>query len=96
MRISIIIPAHNETNYLALCLNAYTKQTEPPDELLIIDDNSTDNTYAVALEFANKYSWIRLIKHESNSQHLPGKKVIAAFNFGLQHVSEYDLSLIHI
>jgi len=91
MRISIIIPAHNEASYIADCLNTFVAQTERPDELVVVDDNSTDNTYAIAANFAKEHSWIRVIQRKSNTQHLPGKKVIAAFNFGLTHATKYDL-----
>ena len=91
MRISIIIPAHNEATYIADCLNTFVAQTERPDEIVVVDDNSTDNTHTIATNFSKKHSWIRVIQRKSNAQHLPGKKVIAAFNFGLAHASNYDL-----
>ena len=58
MRISIIIPAHNEEKYLTLCLNSFVAQTHPPDELIVVDDNSSDNTFKIASEFAKQHDWI--------------------------------------
>ncbi|WP_350290986.1 glycosyltransferase [uncultured Croceitalea sp.] len=91
MRISIIIPAHNEEKYLASCLSSFVAQTLQPDELIVVDDNSSDNTYKIALEFAQKQDWIKVFQRKSSNEHIPGKKVVDTFNFGLQHVSDYDL-----
>lgn len=87
MHISIIIPAHNEGNYLRECLNSFVAQTRRPDELILVDDNSTDTTYAIATKFAQDHAWIKAIKHQSSDEHLPGPKVIHAFTYGLHHSS---------
>ncbi|GMN10979.1 glycosyltransferase family A protein [Croceitalea sp. MTPC9] len=91
MRISIIIPAHNEEKYLTLCLNSFVGQTFQPNQLIIVDDNSSDNTYKIASEFAEKHDWIKVIQRKSSDEHIPGKKVVDTFDFGLQHVANYDL-----
>lgn len=84
--IRIIIPAHNEGEYLEQCLESFTKQTYLPNELLIVDDSSTDETAEIANKFALNYPWIRYIHHLSEQDHQPGAKVINAFNFGLTHL----------
>ena len=91
MKLSIIIPAHNEEKYLASCLNSFIGQTRQPDELIVVDDNSSDNTHKIALEFAKKHNWIKVFHRKSSDEHIPGKKVVDTFNFGLQHASDYDL-----
>ncbi|MEL6304635.1 MAG: glycosyltransferase, partial [Bacteroidota bacterium] len=91
MRISIIIPAHNEEKHLKQCLDSFVAQSQPPDELILVDDGSSDNTYAIAQTFLEKHSWIKAYQHEASSEHLPGKKVVAAFNYGLSKASETEL-----
>ncbi len=92
MQISIIIPAHNEAQYLARCLSSFVAQTYPPDELIVVDDNSTDDTYKIAADYASKHSWITVVQRKSKDIHIPGKKVIDTFNFGLQKTTiSYDL-----
>lgn len=54
MRISVVIPAYNEEKYLKQCLASLTKQDEKPDEIIVIDNNSTDKTTAVAKKFGVK------------------------------------------
>ncbi len=91
MRISIVIPAHNEATYLKSCLDSFVVQTYVPHEVIVVDDNSSDNTFKIAQEYARKHDWIKAIQRESTDVHIPGKKVVDAFNFGLKHTSEFDL-----
>ncbi|WP_350287116.1 glycosyltransferase [uncultured Croceitalea sp.] len=91
MRVSVIIPAHNEAQYLEACLNSFVVQTDPPNTLLVVDDNSTDRTFQIASKFASKHDWITVVQRQSTDEHMPGKKVVDTFNFGLQQLSDYDL-----
>ena len=58
-RISIIIPAYNEARTLPACLEAIAAQTVMPDEVIVVDNNSTDKT----AQAARKYSFVKVI-HE--------------------------------
>jgi len=49
--ISIIIPAYNVEKYLKAALDSIKAQTELPDEVILIDDGSTDGTLEVANAF---------------------------------------------
>ncbi|MEM7486120.1 MAG: glycosyltransferase family A protein [Bacteroidota bacterium] len=91
MRISIIIPAHNEEAYLKDCLNSFVAQTHVPDEVIVVDDNSSDKSFSIASDFAKKNDFIKVLQRNSTDEHVPGKKVVDTFNFGLQHASGYDL-----
>jgi len=57
--LSIVILAYNEENYLEQCLQAVARQTIRPDEVIVVDNNSTDRT----AEIACRYSFVRLV-HE--------------------------------
>ena len=48
LRISVIVCAHNEAAYLPACLHSLLAQTRLPDEILVINNASTDETRAVA------------------------------------------------
>ncbi|MER3374479.1 MAG: glycosyltransferase family 2 protein [Allomuricauda sp.] len=91
MQISIIIPAHNEAAFLKDCLDSFVAQTHRPNEVVIVDDNSTDTTFEMASKYAQAHNWIKVIQRKSTDAHIPGKKVVDTFNFGLQHASEYHL-----
>jgi glycosyltransferase involved in cell wall biosynthesis len=48
---SVIVCAHNETQYLGACLHTVLTQTREADEILVINNASTDETRAVAQRF---------------------------------------------
>jgi glycosyltransferase involved in cell wall biosynthesis len=50
LTISAIVCAHNEAGYLPACLHSLLAQTRLPDELLVVNNASTDATRAVALQ----------------------------------------------
>lgn len=91
MRISIVIPAHNEAAFLKDCLDSFVAQTHRPDKVILVDDNSTDDTFAIASGFVQAHDWIKVVQRKSTDAHVPGKKVVDTFNFGLQHASDYNL-----
>ncbi|MDD5289768.1 MAG: glycosyltransferase family 2 protein [Patescibacteria group bacterium] len=55
MTISIVIPCYNEEENIPPCLVAILGQTEPPEEVIFVNNNSTDNSRAVAESFMPKF-----------------------------------------
>lgn len=88
MNIYIVIPAHNEQETLGLMLQSLANQTYLPNQVIVVDDNSTDDTQKVAEGFAKKYAWLSYIRHESHNQHIPGSKVVKAFYKGVKTLDE--------
>ncbi|MBI1272774.1 MAG: glycosyltransferase [Alphaproteobacteria bacterium] len=72
--LSVYIPCYNGEKYIARCLESLLASDPAPDEILLIDDGSTDKT----AEIAKRYPAIRLIQQEKN------KGLGAARNRGLQ------------
>ena len=50
MTFSVIVCAHNEAQYLSACLHSLLAQSRLPDDILVINNASTDETRAVALQ----------------------------------------------
>jgi len=92
MNYYIVIPAHNEEAFMALTLQSLADQTVLPTKAVIVNDNSTDKTGDIVLAFAEKHPWISLVNATSDAIHLPGSKVILAFQKGLATMDDqYDI-----
>lgn len=74
--LSFIIPIYNVAPYLAQCLDSIVSQTVSK-EIILIDDGSIDNSFAIAQDYQSRHKDIILIK-----QHNGG--VSAARNVGLR------------
>ena len=57
-KVSIILPARNEEDFLAKCLDTLVKQDYPNYEIIVIDDSSQDNTGNIISDYAKNYSKI--------------------------------------
>ncbi len=62
MKISVIVPVHNGAHDLRLCLEALHNSTRQADEIVIVDDASTDESTRVAYEYADRNSAIRVLE----------------------------------
>lgn len=60
MNVSIVIPVYNEGAHLAACLDAIAEQTIKAFEVIVVDNNSTDNT----VEVASAFHFVRLISEK--------------------------------
>jgi glycosyltransferase involved in cell wall biosynthesis len=49
--LGVIIPTYNRSGYLRQAIESVLSQTRPPDEVLVVDDGSTDDTAAVCASF---------------------------------------------
>lgn len=87
----IIIPAHNEEAFLAITLDSVLNQTLLPKKVVLVNDNSTDGTGAIMDKYLSKSDLFYKIDTISSENHMPGSKVINAFNKGLGEIpAQYD------
>ena len=91
MNYYIVIPSHNEEKFIALTIHSLVEQTVLPSKIVVVNDNSNDRTAEIVKGFSENYSWITLVNKTSDATHLPGSKVIQAFQKGLETLDdEYD------
>jgi len=84
MKVYCVIPTYNEEAFIAQTLNSLVQQTVVPDKIVVVNDNSTDRTADIIADFEKQHSNISQVFHESENKHLPGSKVIRAFNKGFE------------
>lgn len=89
MKYYIVIPAHNEEAFMALTLQSLVGQTVLPSKVVVVNDNSTDKTADIVSGFATKHPYISLVNKTSDAIHLPGSKVIQAFQKGLETLDDH-------
>ena len=65
--ISVLIPAYNVQKYLGRCLTSVLKQTYQNLEIVVVDDGSTDHTYAVAKKYADTDTRVVLLQKANES-----------------------------
>ena len=68
MTISLIVPIFNVEKYIEECLNNIVNQTVPFDEVILVDDGSTDDSYGICKEYSKKFSNIILIHQDNQGQ----------------------------
>ncbi|HYY72222.1 MAG TPA: glycosyltransferase family 2 protein [Candidatus Bathyarchaeia archaeon] len=61
-KVSVYIPAHNAGEFLERSIKGLLAQSLPPDEILVIDDGSRDNS----AEIAAAHKGVTLIRHPVN------------------------------
>ena len=66
LTISVLIPSYNEEKSIAACIDSCLNQSRPVDEIIIIDDGSTDTTPEILSSYGAKITNIRLKKNTGN------------------------------
>lgn len=67
MKVSIAMATYNGARYIGEQIESFISQTHLPDELVITDDGSTDNTLGIVSEFKSKVPFeIRVAKNSNN------------------------------
>lgn len=64
--ISVIVPVYNTADFIVRCINSVLAQSLPVQEVILVDDGSTDESGRVCDELAAKNKLVRVI-HQSNA-----------------------------
>ena len=66
-KVTVIIPNYNKGVYLGKCIDSVLKQKGIDLNIIVVDDNSTDNSKDILLEYQSKYEIIKTIYLKKNS-----------------------------
>src|SRR4030042_3660865 len=61
MKLSIVVPAHNEADNIALVITSIEQNVRTPHELIVVNDHSTDQTRSVVEGLIRRYPNLRLV-----------------------------------
>lgn len=87
MFLSIIVPVFNAEKYIGECINSFLVQSCEDWELILVDDGSIDNSYAICESFAKNSTQIKLF-------HIENSGASAARNYGLKYISGEYVSFV--
>lgn len=79
--LSIVVPSYKSQDYLNKALESVTDLNDARIELLVVDDGSKDETFAVAKHYQEQFPNIVVAIHQENKGH------DGAINTGLQHAT---------
>jgi cellulose synthase/poly-beta-1,6-N-acetylglucosamine synthase-like glycosyltransferase len=71
MKISILIPCHNEAKSVKTCVASALVQTRPADEIIVVNDGSTDKTPEILKQFGSRIKVVNVYpgtKNKSRAQ----------------------------
>src|SRR4051812_18527482 len=54
MKITVVIPCYNEAAHLPACLESLKAQARLADDIIVVDNNSTDDSAAIAKSYGAK------------------------------------------
>jgi glycosyltransferase involved in cell wall biosynthesis len=80
-RVSVVTPVYNTAAYLRECIESVLGQTYGDFEYVIADNCSTDESAAIALEYAARDPRIRVVRSDTFREQVPN------YNFALAQIS---------
>lgn len=90
----VVTPAKNEARYIARTIASAIKQTILPQQWIIVDDGSTDDTAEMADRAAEQHSWIEVLRKPSSAQRRVGLATLDAINLALTHTHVQDFDFL--
>ena len=93
-RYIVISPVRNEEKFLPLTIDSMLKQTVTPQQWIIVDDGSTDNTAKIAMAAAQQHHWIETVVRKDRGYRKPGGGVVEAFDDGFRRIKGQDWDFV--
>lgn len=63
--LSLVIPVYNVAPYLPACLDSLLRLNPPPDEIIVVDDGSTDSCPEILASYAARLPQMRVVRQEN-------------------------------
>jgi|GEM_PF-2539578 len=85
--LSVVIPLFNKASTIARALDSVALQTDPPDEVIVVDDGSTDSGPEIVSSYLARNPRWRLLRKDNGG-------VSSARNCGIEHASHQHVCLL--
>lgn len=64
--LSVVIPNFNNSKFISMCIDSILNQSRVPDEIIVVDDCSTDDSAEIIKSYEEKYSIVKGIYLKKN------------------------------
>ncbi|MCP4351342.1 MAG: glycosyltransferase family 2 protein [Desulfobacterales bacterium] len=65
--LSVVVPNYNHGKHIARAIDSVVSQSRPPDEYIILDDASDDDSVEIIESYARRYPYIRFVRNDRNT-----------------------------
>ena len=86
-KVSIIVTIYNREDFLARCVDSIVCQTYKNIEIILVDDGSTDSSFSIMENYAQKDPRIKIFHKENGG-------LVSCWKYGLMHVSGKYLTMV--
>lgn len=96
LRLAVVVSFRDESRYLPRLFRSIARQTQPADQLILIDDGSGDSSLELAQEFARGHTNVRALSRRSletdnrppDTDRLVDAPELKAFAWGVEQLDE--------
>lgn len=96
MNYVVIIPAKDEESMIGSTLDLLINQTIKPLCILVIDNDSSDNTAEIIKGYAANYGFIKYMNFEGEKSYSLGGKIVKIFNAGQNYLNSLSIDYDYI
>src|SRR4051794_23701967 len=91
MQLAVVVPFLNEAERLPVVLEAIAAQERPPDQLLLVDDGSTDGSAQITADFAGRHDYALALQRPTRAaeaDRLAAAQEYRAFLWAVEQLAE--------
>ncbi len=89
-RYVVISPVRDEAQHIEKTIQSMVGQKHRPQQWIVVNDGSSDNTGAIVDRWAAEHPWITPVHRPDRGRRAPGGGVVEAFNAGYQSIASAD------
>jgi glycosyltransferase involved in cell wall biosynthesis len=93
-RLLVVTPAKNEAQYISRTIASMLNQTVLPEQWIIVDDASTDDTPRLATDIARHHPWITLLQKDGSAERRVGLATVDAIKLALAKTDVPDFDFL--